>query len=60
MREALALLGLFALQFLPYFQRYEGLMVFSGVYVVLGVAVLAVRRNRLGDVFGQAVRHAGR
>ncbi|MDZ7701531.1 MAG: hypothetical protein U5J98_05385 [Halobacteriales archaeon] len=48
LREALALLGLFALQFVPAFQRYEGLLAFSALYVVLGVAVLVARRDKLG------------
>jgi len=59
-REALALLGLFAVQFHPYFQSYEGLLLFSGVYVLLGVAVLVVRRDVLDTVVANARHHARR
>jgi cation:H+ antiporter len=59
-REAIALLGLFALQFLPYFQDFEGLLLFSGVYLVLGVALLVRRRADIPVVIGQARRHAKR
>ena len=55
-REALALLGLFAFQFLPYFQQYEGLLLYSGLYVVLGVGVLVARRNHLRELFATAKR----
>ena len=56
--EALSLLGLFALQFLPVFQNREGLLVFSGVYLVLGAAVLVRRRADLPVVVERARRHA--
>ena len=56
-REALALLGLFALQFLPVFQGYAGLLAFSGLYVLLGVGVLVHRRDRIGTVIEEARRH---
>jgi len=59
-REALALLGLFALQFLPLFQTFEGLMLFSGVYLLLGAAVLVRRRGDLPVVVERARHHAGR
>jgi len=57
-REAVALLGLFALQFLPFFQDFEGLMLFSGMYLVLGVAVLVWRRDDILTVFARAREHA--
>ncbi|MFB6136123.1 MAG: sodium:calcium antiporter, partial [Halobacteriaceae archaeon] len=57
-REALALLGLFLAQFYPAFQRYEGLLVFSALYVVLGLGVLLVRRRQLPRVVEAARRHA--
>lgn len=50
-REALGLLGLFAAQFLLYFQHYEGLLLYSGLYIVLGIAILFIRRKRLLDLF---------
>ena len=60
-REALALLGLFAVQFHPYSQSYQGLLLFSGVYVVLGVVVLGVRRDDLRAVWPTpGDTHAGR
>ncbi len=57
-REALGLLGLFGLQFIPYFQTYEGLLVFSGVYAVLGAVILFVRRDQLSTVVANARAHA--
>jgi len=57
-REALALLGLFGLQFAPVFQSYEGLLAFSVLYVVLGVGVLVVRRGHIVEVLGEARRQA--
>ncbi|WP_276257833.1 sodium:calcium antiporter [Haloglomus litoreum] len=48
--EALALLALFGLQFIPFFGTYEGLLLFSGVYIVLGVGILAVRRRAVVDL----------
>ena len=56
-REALALLGLFALQFLPYFQVYEGLLLYSGVYLLLGFIVLVRRRGDLRSMLYTARRH---
>lgn len=58
-REAVALLGLFALQFLPLFQDFQGLMLFSGLYLVLGVAVLIWRRDDIPTVFARAREHGG-
>jgi cation:H+ antiporter len=57
-REALALLGLFLAQFHPVFQDYRGLLAFSALYVVLGVAVLLLRRHRLPQLVATAKRHA--
>jgi len=57
-REAVALLGLFALQFLPQFQDFQGLMLFSGLYLVLGIAILIWRRNDIPTVFARAREHA--
>jgi len=57
-REAAALLGLFGLQFLPYFQDFEGLVLFSGVYLALGVALLVHRRSHLPVVVDQARQHS--
>ncbi|WP_423750674.1 sodium:calcium antiporter [Salinirarus marinus] len=52
-REAVALLGLFLAQFYPAFQQYEGLLLYSGLYVVLGVALLVARRRHLPRVVDQ-------
>ena len=49
-REALALLGLFGLQFLPALQRYEGLILWTWVYVALAVVILIRRRRWLPQV----------
>jgi len=57
-REAVALLALFALQFFPYFQTFEGLIAFSAVYLVLGVAVLVLRRDDIPTVVARARHHA--
>ena len=57
-REAVVLLGLFGLQFLPFFQSFEGLMAFSAVYLVLGIAMLVLRRNDLPTVVEHARHHA--
>ena len=57
-REAVALLGLFVAQFYPPFHEYEGLLLYSGLYVVLGAAVLVVRRNHLGRVLAVTRRVA--
>ncbi|WP_255152865.1 sodium:calcium antiporter [Halorarius halobius] len=59
-REAVALLGLFALQFLPFFQDFEGLLLFSGVYLFLGVALLIRRRRDLPTVVERARHHGSR
>jgi cation:H+ antiporter len=59
-REAVALLGLFALQFLPFFQDFEGLMLVSGVYPVLGIALLIRRRRDLPIVVHRARHHGSR
>ncbi len=58
-REAVALLALFALQFLPFFQDYRGLLVFSAVYLLLGVALLVRRRRDIPTVLRRAREHAG-
>ena len=57
-REALALLGLFLVQFHPLFQQYEGLLLFSGLYLLLGLGVLVVRRKHLPGVVAAVRRHA--
>jgi len=57
-REALALLGLFALQFLPVFQDFRGLVLFSGLYLVLGVALFVRRRADALTVVSRAREHA--
>ncbi len=57
-REALALLGLFAAQFYPAFQQYEGLLLFSALYVVLGFVVLVARRRELPRVVASARQYA--
>jgi len=57
-REALLLLGLFLTQFHPAFQDYRGLLLYSGVYVLLGVVVLARRRHHLPLVLSLAKQHA--
>jgi cation:H+ antiporter len=59
-REALALLGLFALQFLPFFQDLQGLLLFTGVYLVLGVLILLVRRGEIPAVVARAREHSRR
>jgi cation:H+ antiporter len=59
-REALALLGLFALQFLPVFQSFEGLLAFSVVYLLLGVGVLVRRQGKLPTLLEYARRHSRR
>ena len=59
-REAVALLGLFALQFLPFFQEFQGLMLFSGVYLVLGIALLVRRRGDIPTVIARAREHGSR
>jgi cation:H+ antiporter len=56
-REAIALLGLFAIQFLPYFKDFEGLLLFSGVYLVLGIALLVLRRGEIPTVLAHAREH---
>ncbi|MEE6209428.1 sodium:calcium antiporter [Salarchaeum sp. III] len=58
LREAVALLGLFALQFLPFFQDFRGLVLFSGFYLALGVALLVHRRDDIPTVFARAREHA--
>ncbi len=56
-REALALLGLFAVQFVPAFQDYAGLLAFSGLYVLLAAGVLVARRHDAATVVAEARRH---
>lgn len=53
-REAIALLALFAIQFHPVFQTYRGLLAYSGVYVVLGVALMILRRHHVRGVLNAA------
>jgi len=57
-REALALLGLFAIQFHPYFHTYEGLLVVSGIYLVIGLGLLVARLGHLPDLWAKARDHA--
>ncbi|QLG26123.1 sodium:calcium antiporter [Halorarum halophilum] len=57
-REALALLGLFLAQFYPAFQRYEGLLLYSAFYVVLGLGILVLRRRHLPRVAASVRRYA--
>lgn len=57
-REALALLVLFALQFLPFFQDYEGLLLFSILYIVLGLGLLFTRRYHLPTIVHAARQRA--
>ena len=42
-RKAPILIALFGLRVLPFFGTYEGLLLFSAVYVVLGAEVPSVR-----------------
>lgn len=56
-REAVALLGLFAFQFLPVFQSYSGLLLYSGVYILLGVVILWVRRTEVYELARTGARH---
>jgi cation:H+ antiporter len=58
-REALLLLGLFLAQFHPAFQRYEGLVLYSGVYVALGLAFLVARREHLPRILASFRRRVG-
>lgn len=51
-REALALLGLFVIQLYPAFHEFEWLLAFSGVYLVLGTALLIRRREHLFALVG--------
>lgn len=57
-REALALLLLFAFQFLPFFQDYDGLLLFSGVYIVLGLGLLVARRHHIPPILRAAKQRA--
>lgn len=59
-REAVTLLGLFALQFLPFFQDFEGLLLFSGVYLALGIALLVRRCSDIPPVVDRARHHTSR
>jgi cation:H+ antiporter len=49
-REALLLVGLFVGQFYPYFHQYEGLLIYSGLYVVLGLGFLIVHRRHIPTI----------
>jgi cation:H+ antiporter len=51
-REALVLLVLFVVQLYPMFHEFEWLLVFSGVYLVLGTALLIHRRAHLLRLVG--------
>ncbi|GAA5055635.1 sodium:calcium antiporter [Haladaptatus pallidirubidus] len=55
-REALALLVLFLVQLYPDFHHYDALIAFSAVYVVLGLALLATRREALQFLIGRVYR----
>ncbi|MGZ0746690.1 sodium:calcium antiporter [Haloparvum sp. AD34] len=57
-REALLLLGLFLAQFYPTFQSYEGLLAYSALYLLLGLAVLVKRRRQLPVLVRTARREA--
>jgi cation:H+ antiporter len=57
-REAVGLLALFVLQFIPAFQTYEGLLAFSGVYIALGLGLLWTRREHLSTLTDSARRRA--
>ncbi len=59
-REAVALLGLFALQFLPFFQDFRGLMLFSVLYLALGVTLLIWRRGDIPTVIKRAKEHGAK
>ncbi|WP_227375819.1 sodium:calcium antiporter [Haladaptatus halobius] len=52
-REALALLVLFLVQLWPDFHHYEALIAFSAIYIVLGVVLLALRREALQLLVGR-------
>ncbi len=52
-REALALLLLFVVQLYPEFHHYEALIGFSAIYIVLGLALLAMRREQLQLLVGR-------
>lgn len=52
-REALSLLVLFSVQLHPAFHHYEALVGFSLIYVSLGVAVVAIRRDELRRLVGR-------
>ncbi len=52
-REALALLVLFVVQLYPDFHHYEALIGFSAVYIVLGLLLLAMRREQLQRLVGR-------
>ncbi len=49
---ALALLSLFAIQLYPAFHTFEWLLVFTGIYLVLGTALLVRRRRHLPRLVG--------
>lgn len=51
-REALALLILFVVQLYPMFHEFEWLLVFTGIYMVLGTALLIQRRAHLLALVG--------
>ena len=51
-REALALLSLFVIQLYPAFHTFEWLLVFTGIYLVLGTALLIRRRRHLPRLVG--------
>ncbi|WP_266075977.1 sodium:calcium antiporter [Haladaptatus caseinilyticus] len=55
-REAVALLGLFLVQLFPSFHHYEALIGFSVVYIVLGLLLLAYRREEFQLLVGRVYR----
>jgi cation:H+ antiporter len=57
-REALVLLTLFLVQLYPAFHAFEWLLAFSGLYLVLGTALLVRRRAALLRLVGFARERA--
>lgn len=53
-REALALLTLFLVQLYPGFHHYEWLLAFTGLYLVLGTALLIRRRDAVRQLIAFA------
>ncbi len=57
-REALGLLALFLIQFYPPLQQTAGLLLFTGVYVALGLALLIKRRRHVPRIASLVKEHA--